>query len=178
MCVFCGSSPGRDPLYLRVARESANALVRAGFDIVYGGGSIGLMGAMADAALEAGGDVIGVIPEALARAEVAHSGLTQLYIVKSMHERKALMADSSDGFIALPGGFGTMDELCEILTWRQLGIHDKPIGLLNASNYFADLLALFDSMVEKGFVTPQHRRLFVDAPTIDELLARMFAKAA
>ena len=142
---------------------------------MYGGGRVGLMGAVADAGLEAGGEVIGVIPRALAQAEMAHDGLTRLHVVGSMHERKALMAESSYGFVALPGGFGTMDEFCEILSWRQLGIHDKPIGLLNYEGYFRLLIELFDSMVVRGFLTPINRRLFVDAPEIGGLLARMFA---
>jgi uncharacterized protein (TIGR00730 family) len=176
ICVFCGSSPGHDPSYVRIAREAAVAIVRAGYDVVYGGGRIGLMGAVADAALEAGGEVVGVIPEALSTAEIAHDGVTRLYVVGSMHERKALMAESSDAFVALPGGYGTMDEFCEILTWRQLGIHDKPIGLLNAGGFYDSLLALFDSMVEMGFVSHAHRRLFVDATGIDELLDRLFER--
>lgn len=156
-----------------MARDAARAIVAAGFGIVYGGGSIGLMGALADAALEAGGEVTGVIPEALAVAEVAHRGLTQLRVVASMHERKALMVELSDGFIALPGGFGTMDELCEVLSWRQLRIHDKPIGVLNHRGYFDPLLALFDSMVAEGFLTPAHRALLAEAPAIEPLLAAM-----
>lgn len=157
-----------------MAADAAKAIVRAGFGVVYGGGRIGLMGAVADAALAAGGEVIGVIPQALSRVEVEHSGLTALHVVSSMHERKALMASSSIGFVALPGGFGTMDEFCEILSWRQLGIHDKPIGMLNHAGYYDRLLALFDEMVEEGFLTSPHRALFVDAPAIDELLTKMF----
>jgi hypothetical protein len=148
--------------------------VGAGFGVVYGGGSIGLMGIVADAALAAGADVIGIIPQALAEAEVAHAGLTQLHVVSSMHERKAMMVELSDAFVALPGGFGTMDEFCEVLTWRQLAIHDKPIGLLNFRGYYDSLLALFDSMVEQGFITVQTRGLFVNAPRIEELLHSMF----
>jgi uncharacterized protein (TIGR00730 family) len=173
ICVFCGSSPGNGETYLHVARETALAIVRAGFGIVYGGGRVGLMGAVADAALAAGGEVIGVIPRALSQAEVAHHGVTRLHVVESMHERKALMAASSDAFIALPGGFGTMDEFCEILSWRQLGIHDKPIGLLDQDAYFSHLLGLFDGMVARGFLTPSHRQLFVAAPSIGELLDAM-----
>ncbi len=173
ICVFCGSSPGRNDEYARVAREAALAIVRAGYGIVYGGGRIGLMGAIADAALDAGGEVIGVIPRALSSAEIAHVGVTRLHVVESMHERKALMAGSSDAFVALPGGFGTMDEFCEILSWRQLGIHDKPIGLLDSGGYYRHLLALFDGMVEERFLRPEHRALFVSAPTIEELLAAM-----
>lgn len=174
ICVFCASSPGHDASYLQMAAATSVAIVRAGFGIVYGGGRIGLMGAVADAALAAGGEVVGVIPQALSRVEVEHSGLSALHVVGSMHERKSLMASSSAGFIALPGGFGTMDEFCEILSWRQLGIHDKPIGLLNYAGYYDPLLMLFDSMVDRGFLTPKHRALFADSPAIDELLARMF----
>ena len=173
ICVFCASSPGNDEAYERVAREASRAIVEAGFGIVFGGGRIGLMGAVADAALEAGGEVIGVIPRALAEAEVAHQGVTRLHVVESMHERKALMAASSDAFVALPGGFGTMDEFCEILSWRQLGIHDKPIGLLDHAGYFSHLCAQFDWMVAQGFLSPAHRRLVVSAPSIAPLLSLM-----
>lgn len=137
---------------------------------MYGGGRVGLMGVIADAALAAGGEVIGVIPEALATKELAHGGVTQLHVVSTMHERKALMADLSDGFIALPGGFGTMDEFCEILTWAQLRIHDKPVALLNCDGYYDELLALFDKMVREGFVTVTNRTLVRAFGSIDELL--------
>lgn len=178
ICIFCGSSPGTDVAsYRQMARETSQAIVRAGFGIVYGGGRVGLMGVVADAALEAGGEVVGVIPRALARAEIAHDGLTRLHVVGSMHERKRLMAEASVAFIALPGGFGTMDEFCEILSWRQLGIHDKPIGLLDYRGYFDRLLALFDAMVAEGFVGAANRRLFVDAPDIHQLLAAMFPES-
>jgi uncharacterized protein (TIGR00730 family) len=160
ICVFCGSHPGRDDAYVRVAGDTARAIVAAGFGIVYGGGRVGLMGAVADAALAAGGEVIGIIPQALSQVEIAHPGLTQLHVVGSMHERKALMASSSVGFIALPGGFGTMD--------------DKPIGLVNHTGYYDRLLQLFDGMVDQGFLSPNHRTLFADAPSIEELLTRMF----
>jgi uncharacterized protein (TIGR00730 family) len=159
---------------MRLARETSIALVRTGFGVVYGGGRVGLMGALADAALEAGGEVIGVIPQALSHAEIAHGGITELHVVRSMHERKAMMAELSDGFIALPGGYGTMEEFCEILTWRQLGIHDKPIGLLNYDGYFAHLIELFDRMAGADFLTPQGRSLFVDAASIEDLLAQMW----
>ncbi|MBV9027648.1 MAG: TIGR00730 family Rossman fold protein [Candidatus Eremiobacteraeota bacterium] len=178
ICVFCGSHSGNDPSYAQLAREAAEAIVAAGYGIVYGGGSIGLMGVVADTALRAGAEVIGVIPHALARTEIAHEGLTELHIVDTMHERKAIMDDASDAFIALPGGFGTMDELCEILSWRQLRIHDKPIGLLNYRGYYDALLALFDSMVREGFIGPHTRRLLSDAPTIGALLAAMFEAKA
>lgn len=176
ICVFCGSHVGNDAEYARIAREAARAIVAAGYGIVYGGGGVGLMRIVADAALESGGEVIGVIPHALARTEMAHQGLTELHLVATMHERKKLMEDLSDAFVALPGGFGTMDEFCEVLSWRQLRIHDKPIGLLNFRGYYDALLALFDSMVREGFVGPYTRGLFVDAPTIDELLSEMFSE--
>jgi uncharacterized protein (TIGR00730 family) len=173
ICVFCGSHAGHDASYVAVAADAARAIVAAGYGIVYGGGRVGLMGAVADAALAAGGEVVGVIPQALSRVEIAHSGLTQLHVVGSMHERKALMASSSVAFIALPGGFGTMDEFCEILSWRQLQIHDKPIGLLNHAGYYDRLLELFDLMVDRGFLGPAHRGLFTDAVEIGELLQKM-----
>lgn len=176
ICVFCGSHAGNDPAYARIANEAAKAIVAAGYGVVYGGGGIGLMKIVADAALEAGGEVIGVIPHALARSEVAHQGLTQLHVVETMHERKALMDDLSDAFIALPGGFGTMDEFCEVLSWRQLRIHDKPIGLLNVLGYYDALLALFDSMVSEGFIGPDTRALFIDAATVGELLEGLFSE--
>jgi uncharacterized protein (TIGR00730 family) len=176
ICIFCGSHVGNDPSYVHVARGAAEAIVAAGYGVVYGGGGIGLMKVVADAALAAGGEVIGVIPQALARTEMAHPGLTELHVVSTMHERKALMVERSDAFVALPGGFGTMDEFCEVLTWRQLRIHDKPIGLLNYRGYYDALLALFDSMVREGFVGPHTRGLFIDAPNIEELLEGMFAE--
>lgn len=174
ICVFCGSRNGATGDYAALAVQTAQTIVRAGYGIVYGGGSVGLMGILADTALECGGEVIGVIPQALATAEIAHEGLAQLHIVQTMHERKALMNDVSDAFIALPGGFGTMDELCEALSWRQLTIHDKPIGLLNHRGYYDALLELFDTMVEHGFLTPANRSLLVVGSEIDDLLKRLF----
>ena len=174
ICVFCGSHDGNDPAYATLASATAQAIVAAGYGVVYGGGSIGLMGIVANEALACGGEVVGVIPSALAVSEIAHPGLTKLRIVSTMHERKALMNEYSDAFIALPGGYGTMDEFCEVLTWRQLCIHDKPIGLLNYRGYYDALLTLFDSMLGHGFLTAQTRRLFVDACEIEELLAAMF----
>jgi uncharacterized protein (TIGR00730 family) len=168
--VFCGAHAGNASHYVETAALVARSAVERGFGIVYGGGRVGLMGVVADAALAAGGEVIGVIPEALATKEVAHGGVTQLHVVSTMHERKALMADLSDAFIALPGGFGTMDEFCEILTWAQLRIHSKPVCLLNAGGYYDELLALFDKMVREGFVTVTNRGLVRSAPSIGELL--------
>jgi uncharacterized protein (TIGR00730 family) len=171
ICVFCGSRLGHDPAYAHMARDAARRIVGAGYGIVYGGGSIGLMGVVADAALACGGTVIGVIPRALTISEVAHPGLTELHVVDTMHERKALMQQFSDAFIALPGGYGTMDEFCEMLTWRQLHLHDKPIGLVNYRGYYDALLALFDSMLREGFIDERTRRLVVDAPATEDILA-------
>lgn len=176
LCIFCGSRSGRDGRYVAIARDVAQRVVAEGYGIVYGGGRVGLMGILADAALDAGGSVVGVIPDSLAQKEVAHSGLTSLHVVGSMHERKALMADLSDGFIALPGGFGTMDELCEILTWAQLHIHAKPVALLNTDGYYDELLALFDKMVTEGFLSQENRDLLIAAPNVKELLALMTAR--
>jgi uncharacterized protein (TIGR00730 family) len=172
--VFCGAHTGNGSGYIEIAQAVAQRIVERKLGIVYGGGRVGLMGVIADTAIAAGGEVIGVIPETLATREVAHGALTQLHVVGSMHERKALMADLSDAFIALPGGFGTMDEFCEILTWAQLRIHNKPVGLLNTNGYYDELLALFDKMVREGFLTVTNRSLVQSAPAIDELLSRMF----
>ncbi len=156
VCIFCGSRLGNRPIYRLHAQRLAQLLAERGIGIVYGGGSIGLMGVVADAALEAGGDVIGVIPEVLMAREFAHPSLTRLHVVRTMHERKALMSDLADGFVALPGGFGTLDELFEIVTWAQLGIHAKPVVLLNTANYYAQLLAGLRHAVEEGFIAPEH----------------------
>ena len=173
LCIFCGAATGRDTRYRDLAESVAQTVVKAGYGIVYGGGRIGLMGAVADAALANGGDVIGVIPRSLASTEIAHQSVSQLHVVESMHERKALMVDLSDAFIALPGGFGTMDEFHEIVTWRQLHIHDKPIGLLNAVGFYDSLIAQFTRMNDEGFLHTDNRRLFETADSIDALLARM-----
>ncbi len=173
VCVFCGSSMGARPEYRRAAVELGTTLAGRGIELVYGGGNVGLMGELADAALAQGGRVIGVIPEALVAREVGHDGLTDLRVVGSMHERKAMMADLADGFIALPGGFGTLDEYCEILTWAQLGLHAKPCGILNVQGYFDPLLDLFDRAVAEQFVRPAHRGIILVERTIDALLARM-----
>jgi len=159
ICVFCGSSRGQKPVYAEAARELGELLARKKIGLVFGGGRIGLMGVVADAVLAGGGEAIGVIPKSLKERELGHDGVTELRIVPSMHARKAMMAELADGFIAMPGGFGTLDELCEILTWAQLGIHEKPCGLLNANNFFAPLLALFDHQMEEGFLAARHRAL-------------------
>lgn len=161
VCVFCGSSRGMRKEYLSAARALGESVARQGLDLVYGGAHLGLMGAVADAALAAGGSVIGVIPEALVAKEVAHRSLRDLRVVSSMHERKALMAELSDAFVALPGGFGTLEELCEVLTWCQLGLQRKFVSVLNTCGYFDHLLELFDHFVAEGFLLPEHRRLLL-----------------
>ena len=175
ICVYCGSSMGDRPGYAALARQVGELIAHRGLGLVYGGGRVGLMGVVADAALEAGGEVVGVIPQRLIDAEVAHTGLTRLDVVDSMHERKARMAELSDAFIALPGGFGTLDELFEILTWAQLGLHGKPSGLLDAEGYFAPLVAWADAAVDAGFVRPAHRRLLMVDTDPEALLARLAA---
>jgi uncharacterized protein (TIGR00730 family) len=159
ICVFCGSSANARPIYRVAAEGFARFLVSRGIAIVYGGGHIGLMGALADSALAAGGNVTGVIPRALVQRELAHEGVTKLHIVDTMHERKALMARLSDAFVALPGGFGTFEEFFEAVTWTQLGIHHKPCGLLNVGGYFDPLLELCDRAVTDGFMTPATRSI-------------------
>lgn len=161
VCVFCGSSPGQGEKFGVAAERLGRLLGASGIGLVYGGASVGLMGRLADAALAAGGEVIGVIPSAMVAAEVAHGGLADLRVVGSMHERKALMAELADGFIALPGGLGTLDELFEILTWAQLGLHHKPVGLLDVDGYFAPLRAFLDGAVRARFVTAAHRDMLL-----------------
>lgn len=173
LCVFCGSNPGAQPIYAIAAQTMGQAMVRRGLGLVYGGGNVGLMGTIADAVLSAGGEVIGVIPQTLVDKELAHRGLTQLHIVRSMHERKALMAELSNGFIALPGGFGTFEEFCEVLTWAQLGFHQKPCGLLNIADYYTPLIAMFDHATAEQFVRPPHRSLVLEAQDPDQLLEKL-----
>jgi uncharacterized protein (TIGR00730 family) len=173
ICVFCGSKTGDSPRHTAAAHDLAMALVRRRLALVYGGGNIGLMGVLADAVLAAGGSVIGVIPRFMVLRELAHQGLTELHLVDSMHERKALMAEHADGFIALPGGFGTADELFEMLTWRQLHLHDKPIGLLNVGGYFNPLLSWLDVMVDEGFLKRSNRELLIVRAEAEELLVAM-----
>jgi uncharacterized protein (TIGR00730 family) len=163
LCVFCGSNVGGPAVYADAARRFGEQMVARGLELVFGAGHVGLMGVLADAVLAAGGVAVGVIPQALVDKELAHTGLTALHVVETMHQRKALMADLSDGFAALPGGYGTCDELFEILTWAQLGLHSKPIGLLNVAAFFTPLLAWLDHTVGEGFVRPAHRRLLLDA---------------
>jgi uncharacterized protein (TIGR00730 family) len=163
VCVYCGSSPGRDPAYARAAVAMGRTLAERGVALVYGGGAVGLMGTVADAALAAGGEAIGVIPQALVDREIGHRGLTELRVVGSMHERKLLMAELADGFVALPGGMGTLEELFEVYTWTQLGLHAKPLGLLNVRGYYDGLVAFLDHAVAERFVTPEHRGMLVVA---------------
>jgi uncharacterized protein (TIGR00730 family) len=175
ICVFCGSNPGGRPDYADSARAMGHALAGHGIGLVYGGGNVGLMGIVANAVLQAGGEVIGVIPEALMRREVGHLDVTELHVVGSMHERKAMMADLSDGFVAMPGGYGTFEEFCEVITWSQLGFHPKACGLLNVAGYYAPLLAMFDHAVEEKFVRPQHRALVLEDTDPGALLDKMRA---
>jgi len=170
ICVFCGSSPGSRPEYRAAAEEMGAGLVRRNLGLVYGGGNVGLMGIIADAVLRAGGEATGVIPENLMAREVGHKGLTRLHVVHSMHERKALMADLSDAFVALPGGFGTLEEFCEVITWTRLGLHAKPCGILNVLGYYSPLLAMFDHAVTEGFLKPENRALVLARESPPDLL--------
>jgi len=176
ICVFCGSSAGARGEYAAAAQAMGNLLAQRGIRVVYGGGNVGLMGVLADAALAAGGQVLGVIPQMLVDRELAHRGIGELRIVGSMHERKALMAELSDAFIALPGGMGTFEELCEVLTWAQLGIHAKPVGILNTRGYYDALIQLFDRALSEQFLRPEHRRLLLTAAEPAELLRLLAAK--
>lgn len=173
LCVFCGSSPGRVPAYADAARDVGRLLAAEGIELVFGGGSVGLMGILADATLEAGGRAVGVIPRHLWDREVGHRGLSELRIVESMHERKALMAELSDGFLALPGGIGTLEEFFEVWTWGQLGLHAKPYGLLDVHGYFRPLVRFLDHAVEERFVKPEHRAMVVIEDRPEEMLRRL-----
>jgi uncharacterized protein (TIGR00730 family) len=173
ICVFCGSNPGDDPRYIGAARALGQALAADGVGLVYGGASVGLMGAVADAALEAGGEVIGVMPRALAEKEIAHKGLADLRITGSMHERKALMAALSDGFVALPGGAGTFEELFEVWTWAQLGHHAKPCALLNVAGFYDGLATFLDGVAAHGFMKQPHRDMLIVADAIPLLMERL-----
>ncbi len=172
ICVFCGASAGHDPRHAGLARSVGAGLARRGIGLVYGGGRVGMMGALADAALEAGGEVVGVIPRGLVDRELAHPGVTELRVVETLHQRKAAMAELSDAFIALPGGLGTLEELAEILSWGQLDLHGKPSAVLDATGYFDALLEFLDRAVAEGFVPAAHRRLLIVARDLDEALER------
>jgi uncharacterized protein (TIGR00730 family) len=173
ICVFCGSSSGKGESYLQAARQVGRLLCERGIELVYGGGNVGLMGALADACLTQGGRVIGVIPQLLVDKEVAHQGLTELHVVETMHERKALMADLADAFLALPGGYGTWDELCEVLTWSQIGIQRKPNALLNVNGYYDPLLAMMDRAHSEGFLRDIHAELLLTDTDPARLLDRL-----
>jgi uncharacterized protein (TIGR00730 family) len=163
ICVYCGSSPGRRPAFALAAQQLARAMHKRGIGLVYGGAAVGIMGILANAVLEAGGEAIGVIPKSLAIKEVAHHNLTELHVVSSMHERKAMMADLADGFIALPGGWGTLEEIFEILTWAQLGFHEKPCGLLNVEGYYDPLIDFLENAIEQQFVREVCRPMLMKA---------------
>ncbi|MEY4055356.1 MAG: hypothetical protein RL519_691 [Pseudomonadota bacterium] len=175
IAVYCGSATPEDPGYIEIAREVGRTLAERGIGVVYGGGKLGLMGAVADSALEAGGEVIGVIPEALVNSEVAHRGCTELHVVSGMHERKLAFTNLSDGFLTIPGGVGTMDELWEAVSWAQLGYHAKPVGLLNAFGFYDQLLAFNHHMIAVGFIRPAHAGIIIAEPELDLLLTRMAA---
>lgn len=175
LAVYCGSATPTNPVYVEAARAVGRTLATRGIGVVYGGGKLGLMGAVADAALAAGGEVIGIIPQGLVDAEVAHRGCTELRIVGGMHERKALFTDLSDGFVTLPGGTGTMDELWEAISWAQLGYHEKPVGVLNVAGFYDGLIAFNAHMIEVGFVRPQHAGIMLADADLDSLLDRMAA---
>lgn len=175
LCVYCGSSQGARGEYAQAARELGAELALRGIALVYGGGCVGLMGILADAVLEAGGEVIGVIPQALQEKEVGHRGLTELHVVETMHQRKALMADLSDGFLVLPGGIGTLEELFETFTWLQLGFHEKPVGLLNVAGFYEGLIGFVKTLREEGFLRAEHERCLLVGDTLIDLLERMEA---
>ena len=175
IAVYCGASSGADPRYADAARELARALVELNIGLVYGGGKVGLMGVIADEVLRLGGEATGVIPKALVEREVGHAGLTRLFVVKDMHERKAMMADLADGFVALPGGIGTMEELFEVWTWAQLGDHAKPVALLNVAGFYDTLLAFLDEIETKGFLRHRHGDMLIAADDAGGLLERMAA---
>jgi uncharacterized protein (TIGR00730 family) len=173
ICVYCGSSPGASPVYSEAARSLAKSMVDDGIALVYGGGSVGLMGVIADEILKLGGNATGVIPEGLMGKEVDHRGLTQLHVVKDMHARKAMMAELSDGFIAMPGGIGTLEELFEVMTWSQLGFHDKPIGLLNVGGFYDGLIQFIRHIVDQRFLKEEHATLMMHAPDAPALLEQL-----
>jgi len=178
ICVYCGSRSGLAPAHAEAARDTGRLIGRLGWQLVYGGGRAGLMGELADATLAAGGRVVGVIPQSLMERELGHGGLSELHVVRTMHERKRLMAERSDAFLALPGGIGTMEELFEVWTWRQLGYHDKPVGLLNTAGYYDKLLAFVTDMADHGFVQPSQRALLQVDAQVQPLLQRLGQLAA
>ena len=178
ICVFCGSSAGADPAYMAAASAFGRLLATHDITVIYGGARIGTMGAVADGALAAGGRVVGVMPQRLVDREVAHQGLTELHVVDTMHTRKALMAERADAFVALPGGFGTYDELFEILTWAQIGLHQKPVGVLNVAEFYTPLLTFLRQGVTAGFVQPRHLEMLQSDADPQTLLTRLLAQSA
>ena len=170
VCVFCGSSMGNNPAYTELAVQVGREIAQRGLQLVYGGGSVGLMGVVADAAMSSGGKVVGVIPQALLDRELGHGGLSELIVVSSMHERKSEMVRRADAFLALPGGFGTFEEFCEVLTWAQLGIHEKPCALVNLNGFYDPLLSLFDRSVIEGFLRPEYRAFVLTSSSPVEVL--------
>ncbi|MGE3276552.1 MAG: TIGR00730 family Rossman fold protein [Vicinamibacterales bacterium] len=175
LCVFCGSSTGSNPAFADAARTVGASMAARGLRLVYGGGNIGLMGIVADAVLEAGGQVTGVIPRPMVEREIAHTGLTDLHIVETMHERKAMMAELSDGFVAMPGGFGTLEEIAEAITWTQLGVHEKPCGLLNVDGFYDGLLTFLAHAGESGFIRPAGLAIVISNPDPAQLLDQLEA---
>ena len=175
LLVYCGANEGYQPAFTHTAQRLGELLAKEKIKLIYGGGSIGLMGILADAVLKNGGEVIGVIPDFLDEKEIGHKSITQMHLVKSMHERKALMEKLCDAIIALPGGFGTMEEILEMLTWKQLGLHNKPIGILNVNGYYNHFLLQLNRMVEEGFLKPSNRELLQVAETLPSLLAKMIS---
>lgn len=173
ICVFCASASGKSPVYGEIAFELGSKLAKMGITVVYGGARIGVMGKLAEGALSKNGNVIGIIPEFLKQKEIEHTGIAELITVSTMHERKALMQQKSDGFITLPGGFGTMEELFEILTWGQLGLHRKPIGILNVNAYYDSLIQLIDKMVEEGLLKNEFKKMLLISNNVDEMIQRM-----
>lgn len=175
VCVYAGSNPGRDPAFADAARDLGSLLAGRGIEVVYGGGRVGLMGILADAALAAGGQVTGVIPQSLVDKEISHEGLSELVVVETMHQRKLAMADRAQAFISLPGGVGTLEELSEALTWTQLGLHDKPVGLLDVNGFFGRLLGFLDDAVDSGFIRPVHRQILQTSDDAAVLLDQIAA---
>ena len=175
LCVYCGSSTGLNPAFAASTRQLGHELARRGIEAIYGGGNVGLMGVLADSVLEAGGRICGVIPHGLVARELAHQGVTKLHVVHSMHERKALMAELADAFVALPGGFGTLEEFCEAVTWTQLGLHRKPCGLLNVAGFYDRLIAFLEHALDEEFLRPTHRQIVVHSADALDLLDRLAA---
>lgn len=173
ICVYCASSLGKHPIYAEVAEELGETLASYGIKTIYGGAKVGIMGKLADGVISAKGEIVGIIPEFLKTKEIAHDELTELITVENMHQRKALMQEMSEGFITLPGGFGTMEELFEILTWGQIGLHKKPIGILNINGYYDSLIQLVDKMVEEGLLNEKHREIILVSDSVEDLISQM-----